>query len=105
MTIRPAALRRPQSPVGSLPVVTIVMPAISAKGAKNQLRRESAYWPYPSVCGMDGEGKNQRWPNSGGLLVVAAPAKAAYFRRLGGPAKPRHPTGRAAFSLTLRLSR
>jgi hypothetical protein len=88
MTIRPAALRRRQPAVGSLLIVTIVVPAISRKGAKNQLRRETAYRLYPSICGMDGEGKNRRWLNSGGVLVVAAPAKAAYFRRLGGPAKP-----------------
>jgi hypothetical protein len=42
MTIRPAALKRRRQPaVGSLLVVTIVVPAISLKGAKNQLRRET----------------------------------------------------------------
>src|ERR1700722_2965449 len=40
MTIRPAALKRRQLAVGSSPVVTIVAPAISRKGARNQLRRE-----------------------------------------------------------------
>ena len=32
--------RRRQPAVGSLPIVTIVLPAISRKGARNQLRRE-----------------------------------------------------------------
>jgi hypothetical protein len=41
MTIRPAALNRRQPAVGSLLIVTIVVPAISLKGAKNQLRRET----------------------------------------------------------------
>jgi hypothetical protein len=49
MTIRPAALRRRQLAVGSLLSVTIVVPAISLKAAKNQLRREigvPALLPY-----------------------------------------------------------
>ena len=42
MTMRPAAFRRRQSAVGSSPIVTIVVSAISlAMGAKNQLRRET----------------------------------------------------------------
>jgi hypothetical protein len=40
MTIHPTAFKRRQSAVGSLSIVTIVVPAISREGAKNQLRRE-----------------------------------------------------------------
>ena len=65
MTIRPAALKRRQPAVGSLLIVTIVVPTISRKGALNQLRREKAYRPYLCICGMDGEGTSRRWPNSG----------------------------------------
>src|ERR1700683_233054 len=101
MTIRPVALKRRQPAVGSLLIVTIVVTAISLKGPKNQLRRETAYRPYPSICGMDGEGKNRRWPNSGGGLVVAAPAKAAYFRRLGRPGQTMTPHWPGHFSSDL----
>ena len=65
MTIRPAALKRRQPAIGSLPIVTIVMPAIPPKAAKNQLRRETGVPALPLFCGMDEEGKNRRWPNSG----------------------------------------
>ena len=49
MTIRPAALKRLQLAVGSLLIVTIVVPAISRKGAKNQnqLRREKGVPALP----------------------------------------------------------
>ena len=47
MTIRPAALKRRQPAVGSLLIVTIVVPAISLKGAKNQLRRETGVPALP----------------------------------------------------------
>jgi hypothetical protein len=47
MTIRPAALKRLQPAVGSLLIVTIVAPAISLKGAKNQLRRETGVPALP----------------------------------------------------------
>jgi hypothetical protein len=40
MTIRPAGLKRRQPAVRSSPIVTIVVPAISRKGARNQLGRE-----------------------------------------------------------------
>jgi hypothetical protein len=49
MTIRPAALKRLQLAVGSLLIVTIVVLAISRKGAKNQnqLRREKGVPALP----------------------------------------------------------
>ena len=87
MTIRPAALKRRQPAVGSLLIVTIVGTTISLKGAKNQLRREQAYRPYPSSAEWMEKGRAGVGPIVAGVSA-AAPAKAAYFRRLGGPAKP-----------------
>jgi hypothetical protein len=49
MTIRPAALKRLRPAFGTLLIVAIVVPAISLKAAKNQLRRETgvpALLPY-----------------------------------------------------------
>jgi hypothetical protein len=69
-------------------MVTIVMPAIPPKGAKNQLRRETAYRPYPSICGMDGEGKNRRWPNSGGCYSPPLQRKPLIF--VAWAARPNH---------------
>jgi hypothetical protein len=48
MTIRLAALKRRQPAVGSFLIVTIVVAAISRKGAKNQLRRETGV-PAPPL--------------------------------------------------------
>jgi hypothetical protein len=67
--------------------VTIVVPAISLKGAKNQLRREQAYRPYPSSA---------EWMEkvrAGVGPIVAAVSRrrsneSRVFCRLGGPAKP-----------------
>jgi hypothetical protein len=88
MTIRSAALRSRQPAVGSLPIVTIVTPAISPKGANNQLRRETAYRRYPLYLRNGRRREEPALAQQWRVLVVAAPAKAAYFRRLGGPAKP-----------------
>src|ERR1700733_5571283 len=95
MTIRPAALRRLQPAVGSLLIVTIVVPSISLRGAKNQLRRERGVPALPSICGMDGEERNRRWPNSGGcwssplqrkpFIFVAWAARSNHDAPLAGP--------------------
>src|ERR1700733_1529147 len=103
MTIRPPALKRRQPAVGSLLIVTIVVPAISLKGAKNQLRRETGVPALPLSCGMDGEGKSRRWPNSGGCLSSPLQRKPRILSP-GRPGQTMTPlTGRAAFSLALRL--
>src|ERR1700677_5215957 len=93
MTLRPAALKPRQPAVGSLPIVAIVVPAISRKGAKNQLRREQAYRPCPSICTLGGEGKNRRWPNSGGGFVTETVAGQRSAGKMGDDALVWAPPG------------
>ena len=85
--------------------MTIVVPAISRKGAKNQLRRETGVPALPLYLRNGWRREEPALAQQWRVLVVAAPTKAAYFRRLGGPAKPRRPSlAGPLFSLTLRLS-
>jgi hypothetical protein len=85
--------------------VTIVMPAIPPKGAKNQLRRETGVpAPYPSSAEWMEKGRTGVGP------IVAAVSRrhsneSRLFSSPGRPGQTMTPlTGRAAFSLTLRLS-
>src|SRR5882757_5048557 len=105
MTIRPAAPRRRQPAVGSLPIVTFVVPAISRKGAKNQLRRERGVPALPPCLRNGRRTEEPAWAQYWRVLVVAAPTKADILSP--GAARPNHDAphwpGRF-FSLTLRLS-
>ena len=85
--------------------MTIVMPAIPPKGAKNQLRRETGVpAPYPSSAEWMEKGRTGVGP------IVAAVSRrhsneSRLFSSPGRPGQTMTPlTGRAAFSLTLRLS-
>ena len=85
--------------------MTIVMPAISPKGAKNQLRRETGVPALPLYFA--------EWMEKGrtgvGPIVAGVSRRRSNESRLflspGRPGQTMTPlTGRAAFSLTLRLS-
>src|ERR1700755_3156400 len=103
MTIRPATLKRRQPGVGSLPIVTIVMPAIPPKGQRTSLGAKQAYRPYPSSAEWMEKGRTGVGPIVAGVSV-AAPTKAFYFRRLGGPANHDAPHWPGRFLSNLRLS-
>ena len=81
----PSRLKRRQPAFGSLPIVTIVVPAISRKGAKNQLRRERGVPALPLYLrnGRTGVG-----PIVAGVSRRRSKRKPRIFCRLGGPAKP-----------------
>jgi hypothetical protein len=85
----PSRLKRRQPAFGSLPIITIVVPAISRKGAKNQLRRERGV-PALLLYLRNGteKGRTGVGPNSAGVSRRRSNESRVFF--VAWAARPNH---------------